>query len=85
MVAQLVVSRHIACMCTLEFSPEQGQSAAVIEGPNAAVLEQGFELGMEDMEVSRWAEGLGRTKVALEGRHWKGSHQTIQGPLYRIE
>lgn len=63
----MVPPLHIACMWTLEFSPEQRQPAAVIERPNTAVLEQGFELGMKDVQVSRWAEGLGRTKVGTGG------------------
>lgn len=70
MVAQLMVPPnplHIACMWTLEFSPEQRQPAAIIERPNTAVLEQGFELGMKDVRVSRRAEGLGRTKVGTGG------------------
>lgn len=40
----------------LNFLPEQGQSAAKIEGPNTAVLEQWFELGVKEKEMSRWAK-----------------------------
>lgn len=57
---------------TLNFSPEQGQSAAEIEGPNTAVLEQWFELGMKEREMSRWAKELGRTKVGTGERALEG-------------
>lgn len=36
-----------------EVSPEQGQSAASIEGTNAAVLEQGPQLGRNERDMSR--------------------------------
>lgn len=34
--------------CSIFFRPEQGQSAAKIEGPNTAVLEQWFEQAIQD-------------------------------------
>lgn len=57
---------------TLNFSPEQGQSAAKIEGPNTAVLEQWLELGMKEREMSRWAKKLGGTKVGIVERALEG-------------
>lgn len=57
----------MACVATLKFSPEQGQSAARVEGPDTAVLEQGFELGMKETEVTRWAKGLDRARIGTAG------------------
>ena len=44
----------ITWVSTLAFSPEQDQSAARIQESNTAILEQGFELGMKEREVSIW-------------------------------
>lgn len=60
-------SAPLLTLPTLMFSPEQGQSAAKIEGPDTAVLEQRFELGMKERKVSRWAKEQGRTKVVIGG------------------
>lgn len=68
--AQFVVTSPIHCLRVYSeslVSPEQGQSAARIEGTDTAVLEQGFELGMKEMEVSRWAKVLGRTRADTGG------------------
>lgn len=64
--------------------PEQGQSAASIEGTDA-VLEQGPQLWRHERQMSRVAKTAGCGRV---GRKWEllgGSHQSLQVPLSGIE